>query len=380
MKVVIAIDSLKGSLSSVEAGNIIKDTILETGPADVKVYPLADGGEGTVEALVMGMHGEKVEITVKGPLGTPVQATYGMIPEKKMAIMEMAQAAGITLVPDAQRNPMETTTYGVGEMILDAVKRGCRDFIIGIGGSATNDGGIGMMEALGAVFYDREKGLIGPYGKDMLKAAFVDLTFVEPKLKECRFRIACDVNNPLCGPNGCSAVFGPQKGATPAMVQEMDWGLQRFSEVLYHATGKYTADIPGTGAAGGLGFAFLTFLNGKLEPGVDMILDAISLEDDLKDADFAITGEGKLDFQTAMGKAPIGVAKMAKKYGIKVLAFSGGATEDAVECNKSGIDAYFPILQLPVTVEEAMEPETAKENLRLTVLQVFRLIRSMENK
>lgn len=378
MKVVVAIDSFKGSLSSMEAGTIIKKAIQDVGEADVQVFPLADGGEGTVEALTCGMGGKKVEISVTGPLGEKVIASYGIISKTKTAIMEMAEASGITLVADELRDPMNTTTYGVGEMIIDAMQKGCRTFIIGIGGSATNDGGIGMLEALGAVFYDENAKKVGPYGRDMLKVASMDYTHLHPLLKECSFRIACDVKNPLCGEQGASAVFGPQKGATPEMIRKMDEGFQRMAEITYQTFGKHTADIEGAGAAGGLGFAFLTFLGAELEPGVSLILETIHLEEAVKEADFVITGEGKLDFQTAMGKAPIGVVNLAKKYGVKVLAFSGGASDDAAECNKYGIDAYFPILQLPMTVGEAMEKRRAEMNLKSTASQVFRLIKSID--
>lgn len=377
MKIVIAMDSLKGSLSSMESGNIIKDAIQEVMKAEVQVFPLADGGEGTVEALTAGLDGEIVKVTVQGPLGNQVEACYGVVSKTKTAIMEIAQAAGITLVPDAMRDPMNTTTYGVGEMIIDAMERGCRQFIIGIGGSATNDGGIGMLEALGAIFYDENKEQIGRFGRDMLKAASFDCSSMHPILKECRFQVACDVKNPLCGDMGASAVFGPQKGASPDIVQQMDGGLVRLADITSQMFGYHSGDAEGAGAAGGLGFAFLSFLKGELVPGISLILDAIHLEEAVKKADIVITGEGKLDFQTAMGKAPIGVAQLAKKYGAKVLAFSGGASDEAVECNKSGIDAYFPIIQLPMTVKDAMEYKRAKTNLKNTVTQVFYLIQAV---
>lgn len=375
MKILIAIDSLKGSLSSLDAGAAIQQGIKKVyEDAEITVKPLADGGEGTVGALVSGMGGELVTVKVTDALGEKTDAVYGMIESKKLAVMEMAAAAGITMVAKEKRNPKNTTTYGVGEMILDAVKRGCRDFIIGIGGSATNDGGMGMLEAMGVQFFNEDGGNLGPYGLDMLRVADVDASGLMPELKECTFRIACDVENPLCGPLGAAHVYGPQKGATPQMVEQLDAGLRNYANVIKKRLSLDNIDVPGSGAAGGLGYAFVTFLQGKLEPGISIILDTIDLEKEIKETDFVITGEGRLDAQTAMGKAPIGVAKLAKKYGKKVIAFCGSATEDAAACNQAGIDAYFPILRCPMTVEKAMEQDTARKNIMLTAEQVFRLI------
>ncbi|MDO5573825.1 MAG: glycerate kinase [bacterium] len=375
MKILVAIDSLKGSLSSLDAGAAIQQGIKKVyKDADITVKPLADGGEGTVEALVSGMGGELVTVNVTDALGEKTDAVYGMIESKKLAVMEMAAAAGITMVAEQKRNPKNTTTYGVGEMILDAVKRGCRDFIIGIGGSATNDGGMGMLEAMGVKFFNEDGGNLGPYGLDMLRVADVDVSGLVPELKECTFRIACDVENPLCGPLGAAHVYGPQKGATPQMVEQLDAGLKNYADVIKKRLKLDNINVPGSGAAGGLGYAFVTFLQGKLEPGISIILDTIDLEKEIKETDLVITGEGRLDAQTAMGKAPIGVAKLAKQYGKKVIAFCGAATEDAAACNQAGIDAYFPILRSPMTVEEAMERDTAENNIMLTAEQVFRLI------
>lgn len=374
MKVVIAIDSFKGSLSSIEAGMAIKEGILKACDAEIVVKPLADGGEGTVDALFYGTDGSEVKIDVSGPLGEKVTCTYGILKGGKTAIIEMAQAAGIKLVPKHKLNPLYTTTYGVGEMIKDAIDRGCRNFIIGIGGSATNDGGIGMLKALGYEFYDAEGLPVNPIGNDLSKIASLKTDNAHDKLSECSFRIACDVNSPLYGPTGAAYVFGPQKGATPQIVEALDAGLRNYSEVVKKTTGKDTSSIAGAGAAGGLGYAFITFLNAKLESGINIILDEIRLEDDIKDCDVVITGEGKLDYQTTMGKAPIGVAKLAKKHGKTVIAFAGGVTKDAYKCNDEGIDAFFSIQQLPTTVKKAMEYEVARYNLMSTAEQVFRLI------
>lgn len=377
MKVVIAIDSLKGSLSSLEAGNAIKEGILSVCDASIIVKPLADGGEGTVDALLAGIGGKKVELEVSGPLGKKVSCYYGILEDKKTAVLEMAAAAGINLVPKEALNPLNTTTYGVGEMIKDAVLRGCREFIIGIGGSATNDGGLGMLQALGYQFYDSYGKPVGSTGGELTRITGLSTEGALKELSECRFLIACDVTNPLCGPNGASHVFGPQKGASPESIKILDQGLKNYSEVVHQALGKDNETVPGTGAAGGLGFAFLTFLNASLESGISIILKKIQLEEDIRDADYVITGEGKLDYQTAMGKAPIGVAKLAKKYGKKVIAFAGGVTKEAAICNEEGIDAYFSILQLPISVEKAMEYDTAKTNMTSCAAQVFRLIKAV---
>lgn len=376
MNITIAIDSLKGSLSSIEAGRAIKNGIRKVYPdAKVSIRPVADGGEGTVDALVEGMNGQIHQISVTGPLGQPVTAKYGIISRTNTAVMEMSQAAGITLVPEEKRNPLYTTTYGVGEMIKDAIQKNCRHFIIGIGGSATNDGGIGMLQALGYDFLDSD-GLPVPLGAIGLKdLASISCDNVIPALKECTFRIACDVTNVLCGKNGCSAVFGPQKGATDNMIAQMDAWLHHYASLAQNVSPQADPACPGTGAAGGLGFAFLTFTNAVLESGVKIILEETQLEDYIKTADYVITGEGCLDRQTVMGKAPIGVAKLAKQFGKPVLAFSGSATRDASLCNENGIDAFFPILCSVVSLEEAMNPETAAQNMSDTAEQVFRLIR-----
>jgi glycerate kinase len=376
MKVVIAVDSFKGSLSSIEAGNAVRKGILRACDADAVVFPLADGGEGTVEALVTGMHGVFQNIEVTGPLGDPVICRYGVLKERETAIIEMSGAAGLTQVPNHLRNPMKTTTFGVGEVIRDAIGKGCRNFIIGIGGSATNDGGAGMLQALGFELLAANNAPIS-FGAEGLKGLVrISAEHAMKELAECTFRIACDVNNPLCGPRGASFVYGPQKGADPQMVVELDEILRNYAGIAGSTFGRDLSDVPGTGAAGGMGFAFLSFLNAKLEPGIEIILKEIGLEKEVQDADYVITGEGRLDFQTAMGKAPIGVARLAKKYGKKVIAFAGAVTEEARECNIRGIDAYFSITNRVMTLEEAMNPKNAAKNMTSTVEQVFRLITS----
>lgn len=378
MKVTVAIDSFKGSLSSMEAGNAVRTGIRRVYPdALVEVRPLADGGEGTVDALAAEMNGVIHEISVTGPLGEPVTARYGIIESTHTAIMEMSQAAGITLVPAEKRNPLFTTTYGVGEMIRDAMDKGCRRFIMGIGGSATNDGGVGMLQALGYDFLDKEGRQVpyGAQGLEILKT--ISDKNVLPELADCHFYIACDVTNMLCGDLGCSAVYGPQKGATPEMIVQMDQWLERYAALARQAFPKADPKQPGTGAAGGLGFAFLSFTNAVLESGIKLVLEETRLADYIKDADIVITGEGRMDAQTAMGKAPEGVARLAKTFGKPVLAFAGAVTRDAAACNNAGIDAFFPILRSVVSLEEAMDPKTAASNMADTAEQVFRVMQAV---
>lgn len=371
MKVVIAIDSFKGSLSSVEAGNAIKAGILKAKEAEVTIKPIADGGEGTVQALVNGMNGVLMSSVVTGPLGEKVNAAWGMLDtgDTKTAIIEMAAAAGIELVNKDSLNPLKTTTYGVGELINAAIEAGCKRFIIGIGGSATNDGGVGMLQALGYDFLDKAGNQIIHGAIGLSDLASISDCNVNPKLGDCTFRVACDVKNTLCGDNGCSKIYGPQKGATPEMIVDMDRWLAEYARIS-----GGDMNYPGTGAAGGLGYAFRTFLKASLEPGIEIVLEETGLEEAMSDADIVVTGEGRMDFQTVMGKVPVGVARLAKKYHKKVIAFCGCATDDAGVCNEYGIDAYFPILRNTVSLEEALDKDNASFNLMCTAEQVFRLI------
>lgn len=375
MKAVIAIDSLKGSLTSMEAGNAAKEGILCAIPdAEVIVKPLADGGEGTTAALIDGLGGSFIQTQVTGPLGESVMATYGIL-EDKTAVMEMAEAAGMILVKREELNPWKATTYGVGQMIADAIRRGCRNFLIGIGGSATTDGGVGMLQALGWEFLDAEGKEIG-YGIGNLdQIATIHTKHLLPELRECHFQIACDVKNPLYGEKGAVYVFGPQKGVKEEEKPLLDEKMQHFARMTREFLGTDYSQVEGAGAAGGLGFAFLSYLtNVELRSGIDLVLQAIGLENQIKEADVVVTGEGRLDFQTAMGKVPVGVAHLAKKYGKKVIAFAGSVTEDAGKCNEEGIDAFFPIVRGVTTLDEAMDKETAKRNMKLSVEQVFRIL------
>ena len=362
MRVVVAIDSFKGSMSSLEAGEAISNGIKKAHKdAEVEIRPLADGGEGTVEALSIGMGGRLVNVDVTGPVGRKVSAVYGIVDSSKTAIIEMSQAAGITLVSGDERNPLYTTTFGVGELIKDAINKGCRHFVVGIGGSATNDCGIGMLQALGYEFLDKEGNQVGFGASGVRDIVSIKDENVIKELSECYFRVACDVNNPLCGDLGCSAIYGPQKGATQEMVADMDGWLNAYSKIVKEKYPTADSEYPGTGAAGGLGYAFFNFTNSKLESGIKIVLDETKLEEYVKDADIVV-------------KAPVGVANTAKKYNKKVIAFSGSVTEDAGVCNEHGIDAFFPILRRIVTLEEAMQTDTAKQNLTDTAEQVFRLL------
>lgn len=375
MKVVIAIDSFKGSLTSLEAGQAVKEAVLSLDTAaDVEVRPLADGGEGTVDALYKGLGGELAEAEVSDPLGRPIKAQYAVI-NNDTAVIEMAAAAGITLITAAERNPLNTTTFGVGQMIANAISRGIRRFIVGIGGSATNDGGVGMLSALGFEFLNGEGKAVPLGAKGLKDLAVIKTDNVIPELYECEFRIACDVNNTLCGENGCSAVYGAQKGATAEMIEQMDGWLENYANIAKSVSKKADKDLAGAGAAGGLGFAFASFMNAELESGVKIVLEETRLEEFLKDADIVVTGEGRLDSQTVMGKAPIGVAWLSKKHGKRVIAFSGCVSEDAEICNNHGIDAFFPIVRGVTTLEDALNKDNAYKNLKATAYQVFRIIK-----
>ena len=379
MKFLFASDSFKGTLSCEKTAELLTKAAKQVFPqCSCTGVPVADGGEGTADAVLSAMGGSKVMLEVHDPLMRSLQASYGRIDENR-AIIEMAAAAGITLVDEKHRNPLDTTTFGVGEMICDAIHKGCRKFIVGIGGSATNDGGIGMLQALGYEFMD-VNGKQVPFGaKGLAEIETIIDEHVIPELKECEFKVACDVTNPLCGTQGCSAVYGPQKGATPAMIEDMDQWLFHYARLTQETYPHANWNQAGTGAAGGLGFAFLSYTNAVLESGIQIILEETRLESYIKAADIVITGEGRLDGQTVMGKAPIGVTAIAKKYGKPVLAFSGCVTEEAGVCNQHGIDAFFPVLRTVTTLEEAMEAEQAKRNLSATVEQVFRLIKIVKS-
>ncbi|MCR4782747.1 MAG: glycerate kinase [Lachnospiraceae bacterium] len=376
MRVVVAIDSFKGSMSSIEAGEAAKSGILRTGNHDVSVLPLADGGEGTTEALVNGLGGEIVKVSVTGPFFDKVNAHYGILADGNTAVIEMAEAAGITLVDRNSLDPWHATTFGLGELIIDALDRGCRNFIIGIGGSATCDVGIGMLEALGVKILDKEGNELSTDFESLGQAFDIDVSHMDIRISECHFQIACDVKNPLCGDKGAISVFGPQKGVKDNEKELMDGMVSHFASVVNESFNSHYDTLEGAGASGGLGFAFKSFFkNVELRPGIDIVLDAIQLDSYLKEADVVITGEGRLDGQTAMGKVPVGVAKLAKKYGCKVIAFAGAVTQDARDVNDEGIDAFFPIIRGVCTLEDAMNRDNAIKNMEDSVEQVFRLLK-----
>ena len=373
MKIVVATDSFKGSLSSQDAGNAIRDGLQKADPsAEILVIPVADGGEGTTDALIGALNGTVRTVCVTGPYGDPFNASYGLVPEQRMAVMEMASAAGITLC--SRREPLCASTFGVGEMIRDAIAQGCRNFLLGIGGSATNDGGTGMLTALGYQFFDQEGAELPPIAASLGKIAKIGTDQVLSALKGCRFQIACDVRNPLCGPQGCTSIFGPQKGVSEAQIPELDSAMQHYAEIVAQTFHADNSQVPGAGAAGGLGFAFLSFLHGTLRPGIDLVLETVKLEETLQDADLVITGEGALDGQTIFGKTPVGVAARAKKYQVPVIALAGCIRPGAELCNQHGIDAFFPIVPGITTLEEAMQPQTAWRNLSHTAQQVLQLV------
>ena len=355
MRVVIAPDSYKGSVSAVGVAAALERGVLRVFPqAEVRKIPIADGGEGTVEALVTATGGEMKQARVRGPLGESVEACWGILGDGQTAVIEMAAASGLPLVPPDRRDPRITTTYGTGELIRAALDAGLLRIIIGIGGSATNDGGTGMAQALGAKFLAADGAELSPGGGALARLATIDLSGLDPRLTETEITVACDVDNPLCGQRGASAVFGPQKGATPAMVAELDAALGHFAGCAQAATGRNVAELAGAGAAGGLGAGLLFFTPAKLRPGVEIVLETVKFVDVVKEAAFVITGEGRTDFQTAYGKAPVGVAKVAKQFSVPVFCISGGLGDGADDVLAQGIDATMSICSRPLSLEECM--------------------------
>jgi len=355
-KIVIAPDSFKGSMSAMEVCDAVEKGIRAVLPtaAIVKV-PMADGGEGTVETLVKATNGKIVKINVLDPLGNEVESKFGILGDGRTAVIEMALASGLTMVPLEKRNPLVTTTYGTGQLIKGALDYGCREFIIGIGGSATNDGGVGMAQALGVKFLDKNGQEIGFGGGSLRDLEHIDLGSIDPRIKESNFKVACDVDNPLCGPKGASYVFGPQKGATPEMVKILDENLLHLAEIINRDVGVKVENEPGAGAAGGLGAGLMAFCNARLKRGVELVIEATGLEEKIKGADLVITGEGQMDFQTAHGKTPYGVAQVAKKYNIPVVALVGSIGSGVDILYEKGIDAVFSITQGPMSLEECMK-------------------------
>ncbi|HLS60419.1 MAG TPA: glycerate kinase [Virgibacillus sp.] len=380
MKIVIAPDSFKESMSALEAANAIERGFKKVFPeaAYIKV-PMADGGEGTVQSLVDATEGTIMTTVVTGPLGTPVKAFYGLSGDKQTAVIEMAAASGLHLVPIAERNPLLTTTKGTGELILAALNQGVKHIIIGIGGSATNDGGAGMAQALGAQLLTREGKEIGFGGGALRDLAEIDPSLIDARLKDISIHVACDVNNQLTGKEGASAVFGPQKGATEEVIMELDQNLAHYASLLEDQLGIKIDNIPGAGAAGGLGGGLFAFLGAELKRGVDIVMDTVQLEKQLENASLVITGEGRIDVQTIYGKTPIGVAKRAKKSSIPVIGIAGSLGQGCEVVYEHGIDALFSITPSPVLLADALAyaevyTEQVSENIAKTMKIAERLL------
>ncbi len=356
MKIVIAPDSYKGSLSALEVGKAMRQGILKVNPAiETILVPMADGGEGTVQSLIDASGGKIIEITVHDPLYRKINAFYGIMGDSKTAVIEMAAASGLPLFRPEERNPLKTTTYGTGELIEDAIKNGCSKVILGLGGSATNDGGIGMAQALGVQFFDKKGNKIGLGGGELSKIESIDLSKVNHKIYETEFIAACDVDNPLCGINGASHVYGRQKGASEQEVISLDKGLEHFAEVAEKQFNLNYKDYPGAGAAGGLGYAVMLFLKGKLERGIDIVCLITGLAEKMEGADLVITGEGRIDSQTAFGKTPFGVAQIAKHKNIPVVALAGSLGENYKSLYNKGFDGIFCLIDKPMSLEEAID-------------------------
>jgi len=375
MKIVIAPDSFKESLTSLEVASEIEAGLKRVWPDATYVkVPMADGGEGTVRSLVDATGGEIVQVEVSGPLGAKVLASYGLLGDGKTAVIEMAEASGLPLVPRDQRDPMRASTYGTGELIADAIARGVDEIILGIGGSATNDGGAGLAQALGIRFLNFGGALIGDRiaGGDLDQVQAVDMSAVNPGLASVRISVACDVTNPLCGEKGASRVYGPQKGATPEMVERLDKNLEHFARVIKRSIGADVADRPGAGAGGGIGAGLMAFTNAELKRGIELVVAATRLEDQMQGATLAVTGEGRVDFQTAFGKTPSGVAAAARKHGVPVVAIGGGLSEDANGVFAHGIDGLEAATANPMSLETALAH--ARRNLQDAAERVARLI------
>ena len=370
-KIVVASDSFKGSLTSLEVAAGAEQGIHEVFPeCEVVKVNVADGGEGTMDALRSTLGGQWVTVAAADPLGRPRNVSYVVLGDGNTAVIEMSAASGLPLLEPQERNPMLTSTFGTGEMIVDALSRGCCRFLVGIGGSATNDAGMGMLEALGFRFIDKDGKVLPGRGESMSEVVDIDMSHVSPEVKESEFIIACDVDSPFCGPRGAAYVFSPQKGADPQMVAELDAGMEHLAEVIVRTTGKDIRNIPGAGAAGGLGGGFLAFLNSRLERGIEMVLDAIAFDDIIRGSDLVITGEGRVDSQTLTGKTPFGIMKRAQKQNIRTVAI-GGSVKLGDDDDVSGFDSIWPVTPEGMPLEEAMKAETASANVRETVKKIM---------
>ena len=372
-RIAVAIDSFKGSLSSREVADAFEQGWHSVLPeCEVRKVSIADGGEGTVDALVETLSGEWAEVVVSDPLGRPIKARYGVIDNGATAVMEMSSASGLPLLNPDERNPLRTSTYGTGEMIADALARGCRKFLVGIGGSATNDGGMGMLRALGFRFIDAAGRELDGSGATLESVVAIDGANAISELSQAEFIVACDVNNPLYGENGAAYIYAPQKGADPKMVERLDAGLRNYARAIVRYNGEDVADMPGAGAAGGLGAGFKALLGARLERGIDMVLNAMDFDSIIEECELVITGEGRLDRQTVMGKAPSGVLQRASAQGIPTIAI-GGAVAWCEELEKSNFTAMLPIVAAPTTLAEAMERKTAMANVSRTAVQIAKM-------
>ncbi|MFE8046690.1 glycerate kinase [Brenneria goodwinii] len=374
MKIVIAPDSYKESMSAQDVAAQIEKGFRDVFPDACYVkLPVADGGEGTVEAMVAATNGRIVNVKVTGPLGDNIAAFFGLSGDEKTAFIEMAAASGLEQVPAQQRNPLLTTSYGTGELIRCALDHGVEHCIIGIGGSATNDGGAGMAQALGAKLLDASGAQIGFGGGELDKLASIDIGELDARIKKCRFEVACDVTNPLTGEQGASAIFGPQKGATDQMIEQLDNALGHYAEVIRHDLDTDVEQVPGAGAAGGMGAALLAFCGADLRQGIEIVTEALGLDEIVRDASLVITGEGRIDSQTIHGKVPIGVARVAKRYDKPVIGIAGSLTADVGVVHEHGLDAVFSVLYHICSLEEALD--NAAENVRMTARNIAATIK-----
>lgn len=374
MKIVIAPDSYKESLSALEVATAIEQGFREIFPdADYVKLPVADGGEGTVEAMVAATQGGIIKVRVTGPLGENAEGFYGLSGDEQSAFIEMAAASGLEMVAPSLRNPLKTTSWGTGELIRHALDAGVKHIIIGIGGSATNDGGAGMVQALGAKLLDADGNPIGLGGGELEKLARIDISELDSRLADCRIEVACDVTNPLTGEEGASAVFGPQKGATPEMIARLDDALTHYAKIIARDLDIDVLNLEGGGAAGGMGAALYAFCGAELRQGIEIVTDALHLDKHVADADLVITGEGRIDSQTIHGKVPVGVAKVAKRYNKPVIGIAGSLTADVGVVHQHGIDAVFSVIYTVCTLEEALE--SAQENVRMAARNIAAVLK-----
>jgi glycerate kinase len=375
MKIIVAMDSFKGSISSVDLVDLIGNRIERMIPeSEVYRIPIADGGEGTLDAFASLGFYKRINLEVHDPLMRKINSSY-LIKNNDLAIVEMANSGGLTLLKDEDRNPLETTTFGLGETVKDALDRGIKSFIIGIGGSATNDGGIGMLSALGMKFFDKDNNLLPAIGSSLNLIASLDDSDFDKRIMMSKFLIASDVDNPLTGPNGATYVYGPQKGADESMVVSLDSGLENFSKIVKSKYDKDYSNVPGSGAAGGLGYALISFFNGRIASGIDIIFEHLNLDKIASNSDLIITGEGRIDNQSKMGKVLSGIGRLGKKYNIPVIAIAGSIANDIENLNDIGITSIFSIINEPMNLEKAMSFDQTTSMLKRTIDSICNLIK-----